>query len=100
MSPYRSDSVAPGAAVTSSVADSNSSQQLLAASNARLGFRIYNDSTVDLYIKFGADASVTDYTVKMGAGGYFEENFYCGRVDGIWASDASGSARVTSLTES
>lgn len=84
-------------AVTS-VADTATSTTLLSASAARKGFRIYNDSTAALFVKYGTTASATDFTVKLAADGYLEENFYSGRVDGIWASDASGSARITSLS--
>jgi hypothetical protein len=50
-----------------------------------------------LYVKFGAAASTTSYTVQIAAGGYYEfpQPVYCGEVDGIWAS-ANGAARLTS----
>jgi hypothetical protein len=49
-----------------------------------------------LYVKFGATASTTSYTVQMAAGAYYEfpRPTYSGAVEGIWAS-ATGSARVT-----
>lgn len=81
-----------------SVNDAATSATLLSSSATRKGFRIFNDSTVTLYVKYGATASATDYTVKMVAQSYLEENFYYGRVDGIWASDASGAAKITELT--
>src|SRR5262245_44905336 len=82
----------------SSVNDTASSTTLLSANTARIGMRIWNDSTVDLYVKCGTTASTTSYTVKMGPNAYLEEVQYTGRVDGIWASDASGAARITELT--
>lgn len=59
---------------------------------------IFNDSTADLYVKFGATASATDFTVKIPAGGYFEfpRPVYDGLVTGIWTS-ATGSARLTEV---
>jgi hypothetical protein len=83
----------------SSVNDTNSNTTLLASNANRLGATIYNDSTVALYVKLGATASTTSFTVKMSAGAYYEVPFnYTGIIDGIWASDASGAARITELT--
>jgi hypothetical protein len=67
-----------------------------ATGNVR-GRTVYNDSSAILYLKFGATASTTSYTVQIAAGGYFEfpQPAYGGLVDGIWAS-ANGAARVTS----
>lgn len=86
-------------ATTTSVADTAVSTTLLASNANRLGATIYNDSTVALYLKLGATASLTSFTVKMAADGYYEVPFgYTGIIDGIWASDASGSARIVELT--
>lgn len=85
-------------ATLSNVDASASSVTLLAANTARLGATIVNDSTVTLYVKFGATASTTSYTVKLIADAYYEVPFgYYGIIDGIWAS-ATGVARVTELT--
>lgn len=82
-----------------SVADTDASTTLLAANAARLGATIFNDSTADLYVKLGATASATSFTVKMAAASYFEVPYgYTGIIDGIWSADASGSARITELT--
>ena len=89
----------PATSVVTSVNDTASSTTLLASNAARLGATIYNDSTVDLYLKLGTTASLISFTVKMVAGSYFECPFgYTGIIDGIWASDASGAARITELT--
>jgi hypothetical protein len=86
-------------ATVTSVADAATSATLLAANAARLGATIFNDSTVDLYVKLGTTASATSFTVKLTPGAYYEVPYrYTGRIDGIWASDASGSARITELT--
>jgi hypothetical protein len=85
-------------ATLSNVASSATNVTVLASNTARLGATIYNDSTAVVYLKFGATASTTSFTVKVAAGGYYELPFgYSGIVDGIWAS-ANGSARVTELT--
>lgn len=82
-----------------SVADTASSTTLLASNANRLGATIHNDSTVALYLKLGATASTTSFTVKMAADSYYEVPAnYTGIIDGIWASDASGSARITELS--
>ena len=82
-----------------SVDSSTESVILLAANSSRKMAMIFNDSTQNLFIKFGTTASTTNFTVKLSAGSYFEFPFpiYRGRVDGIWTS-ANGAARVTELT--
>lgn len=90
-------------ATLSNVSGSASSVTLLAANTARSGAIIVNDSTAILYVKYGATASATSYTVPMaGTGGgipaYHEVPFgYPGIIDGIWAS-ATGAARITELS--
>lgn len=82
----------------SNVDGSASNVTLLAANTARLGATVYNDSTAILYLKLGATASATSFTVKMQPDDYYEIPFgYYGTVDGIWAS-ATGFARVTEIT--
>lgn len=80
------------------IAASATSVTILALNAQRRGATIYNDSTATLYLKLGATASSTSFTVKMLADDYFEVPFwYTGVIDGIWAS-ATGSARVTEVT--
>lgn len=87
-----------GTATLSNVAGSASSVTLLSANTGRLGATIVNDSTANLYVKFGTTASTTSYTVLLGASAYYEVPFqYTGRIDGIWDS-ATGNARITELT--
>jgi hypothetical protein len=92
--------VRPSTATVTSVADTASSTTLLSSAATRLGAAIFNDSTEALFVKFGTTASATSFTVKILAGGYFEfpQPVYTGRVDGIWANDASGAARMTEMT--
>lgn len=86
-------------ATHTNVNDTASSTTLLASNSARKGASIYNDSTVDLYMKLGATASSTSFTYKLVAGAYYEVPFgYTGIIDGIWASDASGAARIVEFT--
>lgn len=87
-------------ATLSNVASSATSVTVLAANANRLGAMVYNDSTAVLYLKFGATASTSSYTVQIASLGYYELptlSRYTGIIDGIWAS-ANGNARVTELT--
>lgn len=86
-------------AVTS-VAGSATSVSLLASNASRKGATFYNESTAILYLKLGATASTSSYTVQLVAGAYYELPFvktYTGAIDGIWAS-ANGNVRITELT--
>ncbi len=84
-------------AVTS-VASSASNVTILALNAQRRGATICNDSTAILYLKLGATASTSSFTVKMLADAYYEVPAqYTGIIDGIWAS-ANGNARVTEIT--
>lgn len=94
-------------ATVSSVSGSATAVTLLAATSARVGASVFNDSTAILYLKCGSSASSTDYTVQMAAGSYFElplvigrsgtQTVYAGIITGIWAS-ATGSARITEFS--
>ena len=90
-------SARPTTATVANVASSASNVTLFAAAATVSMRTIFNDSSAILYVKFGATASTTSYTVQIAAGGYFEfpVPLYAGQVDGIWAS-ANGAARVTS----
>lgn len=90
--------ISSSAAEVYSISDQATSATLLNANALRKGWAIFNDSTAALYLKFGATASATDFSVKLVAGAHYEQmghGVYTGRVDGIWASDASGAARCT-----
>jgi hypothetical protein len=80
------------------VASSASNVTIMAANEARRVAMVYNDSTAVLYLKFGATASTTSFTILIPSQGYYEfpQPCYSGQVDGIWAA-ANGSARVTEL---
>jgi hypothetical protein len=73
---------------------------LLLASNAnRLGATFFNESSAILYLALGTTAaSLTNYTVQMVTGAYYEVPFaYTGEIRGIWAS-ATGAVRVGEIT--
>lgn len=83
---------------SSNVASSASNVTLLSSNSNRLGATIYNDSTKKLYLKLGATASLTSFSVLLSPQGYFEVPFdYTGIIDGIWDA-VNGAARVTELT--
>jgi hypothetical protein len=89
---------AAGTSVLSNVSGATSSTTLLAANSGRLGATIINDSTADLYVKFGSSASTTSYTVLLTGGDYYEVPFrYTDIITGIW-SVATGAARVTEVS--
>ncbi len=78
---------------------SSASDVLLFAANSRAGGRtVFNESSAILYLAFGSvAASLTNYTVQVAAGAYYEfpvTRFYGGEVRAIWAS-ANGNARCT-----
>lgn len=89
-------SVKTTTAMLANVASSASNVTLFTANATANARTIYNDSTAVLYVKFGATASNSSYTVQLAAGQYYEfpQPFYAGQVDGIWAS-ANGNARTT-----
>jgi len=88
-------------ATLSNVSSSASSVTVLASNASRRGAMIFNDSTAVLYLKFGATASTTSYTVQIPSNAYYElpanSFLYNGILDGIWSA-ANGSARVTEVT--
>ena len=90
-------------ATLANVASSASSVNLFPANtytypaDGNHGRLVFNDSTQVLYLKFGATASASSYTVQIAGGGYYEfpQPLFLGNVDGIWAG-ANGNARLTS----
>lgn len=75
-----------------------SSTSVLASNTSRLGATFYNEGSSDCYLKLGATASTTSYSVKISSGGYYELPFrYTGAIDGI-TSTGTAQLRVTELT--
>jgi hypothetical protein len=86
-------------ATISSVSSTTGSTALLAANNDRKAAYFFNDSTSALFLKFGATASSTSFTVKIPAASYYEiptQPVYTGVVHGIWVA-SNGNAYVTEL---
>lgn len=84
-----------------SVADTASSTQLLASTPGRIKYSVFNNSTEILYLKNGTTASLASFTVAippLSQFGYYEDDTYTGRVDGIWANDSTGAALITEYT--
>jgi Glycosyl hydrolases family 16 len=88
---------APVTGTLTNVAASASSVTLLAANANRKQAIFYNDSSANLYLGYTASAvSVTSYTIRIPASGYYEIPWpvYTGQVNGIWDS-AIGNLRIT-----
>ena len=85
------------AAVTS-VSASITSVTLKIANVDRVGLLLYNDSCADCFVKYGATASLTDFSVKIKGGGhhFIDGPIYSGKVDAIWNS-ADGAMKVTEI---
>lgn len=74
------------------------STSILASNTSRLGATIYNEGTATCYMKLGATASLTSYTLQIASGGYYEVPFgYTGAIDGI-TSASTAQLRVTEIT--
>lgn len=92
-----SSTVGTQTTVPARVATSTTVATLAAASASRKMVHIFNESAVVMYVKYGAAASATDYTLQIAAGGYYETpsgNPYSGLITGTLAS-ATGFAQVT-----
>ena len=88
---------ATSAAVTS-VNSLATNQTLLAATSTRLHASIYNSDANTLYIKYGATATTSDYSYAITTGSTWDMPYrYVGIIDGIWAADGAGAAKITSL---
>jgi len=81
-----------------SVGDSATSVELLAANDARKWARIVNESTAVLYVACTEAASATNYTAALTYGQGVNIDAFTGPINGLWASDAGGNARVSEFT--
>lgn len=90
---------AASAANVANVAAATASTVIVASNANRRGLLVFNDSTANLYLKYGTGASATSFTVPLGPGGFFEmpEPTFTGAIEGAWSA-ANGAARVTELT--
>lgn len=91
-----------GTATVTAVNDQATSTTLLAAAAGRKGVIAHNNSSADLYLKYGATATTSagGYSYKIPAGEHWEmpEPIYVGIIDGIWSADSSGAVSLTELT--
>lgn len=90
----------PLAANTPARVASSATVVTLQVTNAnRRALKLYNESTAILYVKDGTAASIIDYSVQVGPGGYYEwpVPIYQGIVTGLWVT-ANGAAQVTEGT--
>jgi len=85
-------------AVVTSVTGSTGSSVLLYSNNNRIRVSFYNHSTAALFLKFGDAASLTDFSVKLGSGSYFETPMpiHTSSITGMWDA-AAGSVYITEL---
>jgi len=85
-------------ASTANVDAATSSTEVFAANPGASARIVVNDSTAVLRLKFGAAAASDSFTVKLGAGDYYEfpKPVYDGVVHGIWEA-VDGAARVTEV---
>ena len=80
------------------VADSASSQAILAANTSRIRATIINDSTQILYLRESSSAATTSvYTYKLQPDMGVVIDDYNGALTGIWAANASGNAIVSEV---
>ena len=84
-------------ASVTNVASSATSVTVVAANANRVEALIENSSTEVMYVKYGATASVTDYTKQLNPGDAIVIDTYTGIVDAIWDA-AGGDVRVTEVT--
>lgn len=86
------------ASAISRATNSASSQTLLSANGTRKGVFLYNDSTTNCYVKFGATASLTSFTMKLFSTDTYimDPPTYTGIIDYI-CDAATGSMEVNEL---
>lgn len=72
---------------------------LVAANSNRLGLYLYNDSTATQYVKFGATATTTDFSIRLTPRMTYEMPIpiYVGQIDVI-SSSTNGAIQVTELS--
>jgi hypothetical protein len=92
--------VRPPTSAVTSVASSATTVTLKASNANRRNLSVYNDADKAVYIKHGATASASSFTVKVAAGGFYElpNPCYSGVVDAIWLAAPTGNALITETT--
>ena len=87
-------------AALTSVNAATTNTALLTANAARKGAYIFNNGGANLYLAYGATASLTAFTVKIAAYGFFElpaTPVWQGAISAIWDA-ASGTAQITEVS--
>ena len=88
-----------GTSSVTSVADTTTSATLKASNTSRKQIIIQNTSSAILYVKYGATATSSDFTVLLNQNDILVEDHYTGIIDGIWATDpGDGAAKVTEIS--
>lgn len=87
-------------ATLTSVNNTTSSAQLLAANTARRGVIAANTSGYTMYIKFGTSTTTSSFTLTVPANGTWvmDAPVYTGYIGVTWAGSDSGKALVTELS--
>jgi len=82
----------------SSAAATLTSSTVVSATASRKGLTIWNNSTANLYLDFGSSPTISNYAVKVNAGGYYEVPYsYTRCVGGVW-DGTGGSALFREFT--
>lgn len=86
-------------ATVTSINDSITPATFAVDDGSRIELIVENDSTVALYLLFGSNGTVsaTNKSFTIQPQGRMSTSFQ-GEVNGVWASNASGAAKVTSVT--
>jgi len=83
-----------------SVPASTTSSTVLAANGARKGLILQNTDSNPAYVKFGATASTSSFTVRVPGNSNWEMTDTCvwtGRIDAVWSATSSGAMAVTEM---
>lgn len=85
--------VGVAAAIDLALASAATSQTLVSANGVRQGMILNNTDANPVYLYYGTTATLSKFTVKIPAGGYWEmpQPIWRGRIDVVWAADGSGS---------
>ena len=97
---YRLKTAAGNSSSSSAVTSVSSdvvSQTLKAANSSRKVLYIVNESSDNLFVKYGTGATTSDYTIKLASQDIAIIDDWSGIVTGVW-DVATGSAKVTELT--
>lgn len=73
---------------------------LVAENGNRVGLMIFNDAAANLFIRIDANATLTDYNLKIPAYTLYEMpyEYFTDKVTGIWDA-ATGTAKVTEIKD-